>query len=45
MGNQEEYMKAREKYIKYLIDRDIRFVEITEKEFNRFEKASKQCFF
>ncbi|EJP82822.1 TPA: hypothetical protein ROY30_005781 [Bacillus cereus] len=44
-GNQEEYMKAREKYIKYLIDRDIRFVEITEKEFERFEKASKQCFF
>ncbi|MBT2576890.1 hypothetical protein J7E43_05645 [Bacillus sp. ISL-8] len=43
-GNQKEYMKAREKYIKYLIDQDIRFVEITEKEFKSFKKDLKQCF-
>ncbi|MDH2866234.1 hypothetical protein R6231_12520 [Bacillus cytotoxicus] len=44
-GNQEEYMKAREKYIKYLIEWDIQFVEITEIEFNRFKKYRKDFSF
>ncbi|PGM92620.1 hypothetical protein [Bacillus cereus] len=31
LEDQEEYMKAREKYINYLKDRDIHFVEATRK--------------